>query len=166
MTVVAASGGAGQGSPFELPLPLPIGVAPPPSPTTPQRVFRRAAIALRIVIVDDNPDMREMLHSLLSLYGHTVEGAPDGPQGLALILASRPDLAIVDIGLPGIDGYEVARQVRKSIAHATRLIALTGHRQPEDQKRAFDAGFDHHLTKPISLESLESALAERPTPSK
>ncbi len=108
----------------------------------------------RVLLVEDNPDSREMLRFLLGLWGHHVEAAADGAQGLAKALDWRPEVAVVDIGLPQLDGYEVARRVRAALDGGVRLIALTAYGSEEDRRRALAAGFDHHLTKPADLEGL------------
>ena len=100
-----------------------------------------------------------MLHEVLAMQGHAVVDAPDGASGVALAAETRPDIAIVDIGLPDIDGYEVARLIRMQARRRVALIALTGYGQPEDQRRARDAGFDLHLVKPVSVERLDHAIA-------
>ena len=104
----------------------------------------------RIVIVEDSPDNREMLRYLLELAGHEVHEAADGPGGIEAILRVAPHIALVDLGLPGLDGYEVARRVRAEVAgRAVQLVAMTGYGQPEDVRRAAAAGFDAHLVKPV-----------------
>jgi CheY-like chemotaxis protein len=110
------------------------------------------------VIVDDNPDIRGMLVELLQLLGYIVEEAGDGPQGLMRIMSSRPEIALVDIGLPGFDGYELARRARQAIGGEVRLVAMTGYGQTEDRTRAHEAGFDAHLTKPVSVEAIEAVI--------
>src|SRR5438270_13379697 len=102
----------------------------------------------RVLIVEDSPDSRETLKLLLELYGHQVEAAKDGREGVEKALAWEPEVAVVDIGLPGLDGYEVARRVRAALGGRVLLIALTGYDGAENRRRAFEAGFDHHLTKP------------------
>ena len=107
----------------------------------------------RVLVVEDNPDSRCALRVLLELHGFQVQEAGDGQEGLRKALDWHPDAAVVDIGLPVLDGYEVARQV-KAAGHATRLIALTAYGSPEDKERAFAAGFDAHLTKPAEPDEL------------
>ncbi len=103
-----------------------------------------------------------MLRSLLEMEGYEVHDAENGTKGLAVIERVHPDIALIDIGLPGIDGYELARQLRKSLGNNhTYLIALTGYGQPGDVKAARDAGFDHHLVKPINLKKLSRILRFR-----
>lgn len=119
-----------------------------------------ASTALRIVIIDDNPDCTETLKDLLSLLGHEVISAEDGESGLATVRLGRPDVVICDIGLPGkIDGYAVARTIRKNpLFSKMYLIALTGYGQEKDVKKAFASGFDVHMLKPATLEDLQEQL--------
>jgi CheY-like chemotaxis protein len=119
-----------------------------------------------IVIVEDNADAREAMRMLLELDGHAVEAAAEGSAALELIRAKDPDIALVDIGLPGIDGYEVARRVRATDARRPLLIALTGYGQPEDRQRATDAGFDSLLVKPVDPVLLADLLATLEIPAR
>jgi CheY-like chemotaxis protein len=156
-SVTAASPGLGHGTTFTVRLPLAPGdlaraedlAAPLGRPDRPPR---------RIVIVEDSPENRETLQDLLEDLGHEVHVAVDGIEGVERTLALRPEVAIVDIGLPLIDGFEVARRVRAAIGSETFLLALTGYGQPEDRARAAAAGFDAHLTKPVDLGALERML--------
>jgi signal transduction histidine kinase len=153
--VSAHSAGLGRGSEFVVRLPL-TAEAPVPPPT-PERA---PAPARRIVVVEDHDDARDALQILLTLQGHEVRTASDGLTGVALILEARPDVALIDVGLPGLDGYEVARQVRQAPkSPGIRLVAVTGYGQPYDRSRARDAGFDLHLTKPVSPEDIGKALS-------
>ena len=153
--VEAASAGPDMGSTFTVSFPrLP---APRPAAGTPKR---RIIPTQRTLVVEDNDDAREMLRTLLELDGHTVYEAANGIAGLAAALEHRPDVAIIDIGLPEMDGYEVARKLRASESLKTiRLIALTGYGQAEDARRAHEAGFDLHIVKPIDPERLAEAVA-------
>jgi signal transduction histidine kinase/ActR/RegA family two-component response regulator len=157
-TVGAASDGLGRGSVFTLHLPA------MPEPLVP--VPRRAPSATngtrrRIVIIEDNVDARDMLRVALELAGHEVHEAHDGPSGLATILRVQPDVALVDVGLPEFDGYEVARRVRAAAGPAVQLIALTGYGQPDDRRQALEAGFDAHLVKPVEPDALQAAIGAR-----
>jgi len=116
----------------------------------------------RIVIVEDNPDVRELLRLKLRRLGHAVDAVADGHAGVSAIVDTKPDLALVDIGLPGIDGYEVALQVRRSLGSDVFLVAVSGFGQPEDKRRALDAGFDEHITKPADVTDIENLLARFP----
>jgi two-component system, sensor histidine kinase len=112
-----------------------------------------------ILIIEDNADARDALRVLLELEGHAVEAAGEGQQALDLARAKDPDIALVDIGLPGIDGYEIARRVRARDPRRPILIALTGYGQPEDRQRATEAGFDDVLVKPVDPTALATLLA-------
>jgi PAS domain S-box-containing protein len=140
--------------------------APTPTPATrpvsrTTRSLDGPSSPLRILIVEDNVDAAELLRTLLEMMGHRVELAHDGPQGVAAAKASRPDLVLSDIGLPGaVDGYALARAVRADPALAsTVLVALSGYGQPEDRKRSSDAGFDEHLVKPAEYEALRDLMS-------
>jgi CheY-like chemotaxis protein len=113
-----------------------------------------APASRRVLVVEDNPDGREMLKLLLRLCGHQVEEAQDGREGVEKALAWGPEVAVLDIGLPVLDGYEVARRLKAALGGRVLLIALTAYGGPEDRRRAFQAGFDHHLTKPAEADEL------------
>ena len=116
-----------------------------------------------ILIVEDHDDAREALRALLELEGYDVDAAANGPHGLDLVRARVPDVALIDIGLPEVDGYEVARRLRAMAGPAPYLIALTGYGQPDDIRRAREAGFDAHLLKPVDPDALTLVLkAGRP----
>jgi two-component system CheB/CheR fusion protein len=161
--VDARSAGLGRGSEFIVRLPLEIGTSV--SEPTPPAVSRTGPVTgepRRIVVVDDNRDAAETLAELLSLWGWDARVAIEGVSGLALVEAFRPAVVILDIGMPGRDGYQVAQELRKRERagdHTLRsVIALTGFGQREDRERAFAAGFDHHLTKPVDPERLRELL--------
>jgi CheY-like chemotaxis protein len=159
-SVEATSDGPGRGSTFTVHLPA---LATPPAPARPTHRVSNAG-RRRIVIVEDNADAREVLRFALEVAGHEVHDAYDGPSGLAAIMIQRPDVALVDIGLPEFDGYEVARKARAAMGSALHLIALTGYGQPDDKRQALEAGFDTHLVKPVEPEILLDAIhAARPT---
>lgn len=153
-TVKVYSEGQGKGSEFIVHLPrsskMPTNVPPPPQkPIEPTSVL----------IIEDNADSRRMLEAMLKLDGYTVQSAADGLEGLEAILATRPRFAIVDIGLPGLDGYQVARKVREVLTNNdVFLIALTGYGRPEDHRAVLDAGFDEHLVKPLKPHELTRVL--------
>jgi CheY-like chemotaxis protein len=114
----------------------------------------------RIMVVDDNEDSAEMLAEVLTQKGYEARVAHDGAAALALAEQFQPTIALVDIGLPAMDGYELASHLRAlPIQGGLRLIALTGYGQPSDRQRTREAGFDHHLVKPVDLATLEAALA-------
>ncbi len=117
-----------------------------------------------ILVIEDNDDARDALRTFLELDGYTVEVAEDGSQGLEIAHTKHPDVALIDIGLPGLDGYEVARRMRPPGGDRPRLIALTGYSQPEDRRRASEAGFDAHLVKPVDPAELSRLLATPGTP--
>ncbi len=159
--VRALSDGPGQGSEFEVRLPA-ATVVPSPSPeAAASDPPKQAGPSLHILIVEDNPDARETLATLLRMLGHHIETAATGPQGVQRALADRPKVVLIDLGLPGLDGYQVARQVRAALGEAVFLIALTGYVLEEDRQRAQAAGFDAHLPKPVELEELNRVLASR-----
>ena len=113
----------------------------------------------RVLVVEDNPDARQSLRMLLEMAGHEVQTSEDGPSGLAKLYAFHPDVALIDLGLPGLDGYALAREVRgRPETRAIRLVAVTGYGQAEDRKRALAAGFDLHVTKPVDMSMLEEML--------
>jgi CheY-like chemotaxis protein len=118
---------------------------------------RSASRPLRIAIAEDNPYVRETLGQLLAARGYVVLQAEDGPGAVELVLAEKPDVALLDIGLPGLDGYTVAARVRAS-ASSTRLVAVTGYGRADDRQRALDAGFHAHLVKPVDLAELTRIL--------
>jgi CheY-like chemotaxis protein len=157
--VSAFSAGRGHGSTFTVRLPLHPG-SPHARPAAAGSADVRPAAPLRVLVVDDNADAADSLVALLEALGHTTWVARDGPDGLRLALEARPDLVLLDIGLPGMSGYEVARAIRRhqGLRHVV-LIALTGWGAQSDQQQSHEAGFDQHLTKPVSLEALEQALA-------
>ena len=160
-TVVASSAGEGLGSTFTVRLPqIPApdrsaGVSAPPG----------SEESRRVLLIEDNNDAREMLRMMLELEGHVVCDAADGAGGLSLLETECPDVAIIDIGLPGLDGYEVARRIRgHSSGRDTLLVALTGYGRPDDYRQSIEAGFDHHLVKPIDPDELRRLLRESVRP--
>ena len=112
-----------------------------------------------VLLIEDSEDNREMMRELLEMEGFRVDVAADGEDGVQLALALRTAVALVDIGLPTLDGYEVARRVRAALGTDITLVALTGYGHPEDTERATAAGFDAHLTKPVALDRLAAVLA-------
>jgi CheY-like chemotaxis protein len=120
---------------------------------------------LRIVVCEDDPDIREMFEELLRLHGHEVDGAGSGLAALDLILGRPFDVALIDIGLPDIDGYEVARAIRRELAHRSpRLVAVTGFVRAIDRERARAAGFDRFVVKPATAGALFDAIRMPPEP--
>ncbi len=155
-SVSAGSPGTGAGSTFEIRLPRAAALE---CPEVPVRADAAPAGKPTVLLIEDNDDGREMMATMLGSFGYPVLQAADGIEGVRVALAERPAVALVDIGLPGIDGYEVARRLRRDAAtRAIRLIALTGYGLAEDQRRVLDAGFDLHLVKPVDLEALLAQL--------
>jgi len=152
-TVAVHSRGAGQGSSFTVRLPL---AAEVPADAAVERVDAAPLDGLRVLVVEDNEDLREMMCALLSSRGCVVGSAADGTTALALARNTLPQVAFVDIDLPDISGYEVARQLAGQ--GGIRLIAVTGYGQPDDVRRALAAGFDRHLKKPVRMEDIEQAI--------
>jgi PAS domain S-box-containing protein len=157
--VAVRSDGVGQGSEFVVTLPLDRSARRTVSNADIDAHGAPAAEAgKRILIVDDNVDASASLAILLRLKGHDVAVASDGPSALDLVQQSPPDLALLDIGMPGMDGYEIARRLRER-GYAKRLVAVTGYGTPEDRERSRRAGFDHHFVKPIDPAALEQFIA-------
>ncbi len=153
-TVTARSDGPGTGAELEVRLPA----RPEPQAMVSSQPPAARAPSRSIVLVDDNVDLVELLAELLRDEGHRVEVACDGPEGLARILEVRPDVAIVDIGLPGLDGFTLARRVRAQLGDGIRLVAITGYGQPEDREGTREAGYDEHLVKPATPAQVLASL--------
>ncbi len=161
-TVDAFSEGVGRGSRFTVSIPL----TPDHSRSlagakgVPARIANREPSDIRVLIVEDNQDSREMLQTLLELEGFQVNVAVDGLEGLETIVRDQPDVALVDIGLPAMDGFQVAHAARERLGSdkRTKLVALTGYGQEADKLRARESGFDLHLVKPIDIASLQQLL--------
>ena len=175
-SVVAHSEGPDRGTQFVVRLPLltdaalraALRAAPRPRDDAPSGGLVTAAASSsppqrrdgrRVLVIEDHDDARRSLQRLLQLWGHTVHVAADGPAGVTMAASVRPHIALVDIGLPGLDGYEVARRIRAEAGDGVHLIALTGYGQPEDHARSRAAGFDLHLVKPITADRLADTLA-------
>ena len=157
--ISAASDGLGRGSTFTMCIPVAekLAILPqPPSTTAPATASGR-----RIVVADDVPSLARLMRILLEQRGHTVVAvAGDGDSAVDAIAAHAPDVALLDIGLPGIDGYDVAREIRRRPElDKTLLVAISGYGTEEDQRRSSDAGFDHHLVKPVDVEVLHAVIA-------
>jgi len=160
-SISASSEGAGRGSEFVVRLPK-AASALPVEPVSPSAVVHaeEPAAGLRILVVDDNEDAAEMLYEALGAKGHQVRVAYDGPSAVRVAEAFTPDVAFLDIGLPVMDGYELAGRLRQLPGLATlRLVALTGYGQDSDRQKSREAGFDHHLVKPIDFEAMETILS-------
>ncbi|MEO8056080.1 MAG: response regulator, partial [Acidobacteriota bacterium] len=156
-SLTAASEGEGKGSTFTLRLAC--AAEDSAAPSAAQALPRVRPPPRRILVVDDNVDAALTLAELLALEGHETHVAHDGPSAVDAARRLRPDVAILDIGLPGFDGFEVARRLRADPAlRGVLLVALSGWAQLDDRTRSREAGFDHHLAKPIQLRSLELVL--------
>jgi PAS domain S-box-containing protein len=153
-SVRAYSDGPGHGC--ELVVRLPLAAAAAPSPPAPAVGARdRAGVSLRVLIVDDNDDAAAALGHLMGILGHEIALAKDGPAALAAAEAAPPDLILIDIGLPGMDGYQLAARLRAAGHTRAALVAVTGYGREADVRRSREAGFDHHLVKPVELAQLE-----------
>jgi len=161
-SIHAMSDGLGHGTTFRFDLPLLAGREEAAAKGAEGAEAAKAAVPTpcRVLVVDDNEDGRQMLRALCELDGHQVTEAADGLEAVERVFADRPDIAFVDIGLPEIDGYEVARRVRAQAGQPIRLIALSGYGSAEHRERAFEAGFDDHIAKPITHAQLRGCLAE------
>jgi signal transduction histidine kinase len=153
----AASAGPGLGSEFQVRFPA----VEPPSSVAEKQAPNEAGMSRDVLIVEDNADAAATLRSLLELSGHRVRVARDGQEGLDALQERMPDLALIDLGLPRLDGYEVARRARAMLngRRSTLLVAVTGYGLPEDRRRSAAAGFDEHLVKPVDLAALRTLLA-------
>ena len=160
-SITASSDGVGKGSEFVVRLPL-ATAAPADETEAPCGDDDAVQPPRKIVIVEDNTDVRELLRLKLRRLGHTVDAVADGVSGVSAIVEGRPHLALIDIGLPRLDGYQVASQVRSKLGEDVVLVALSGFGQPEDKRRALEAGFDEHITKPADVQDIESVLKRFP----
>jgi signal transduction histidine kinase/ActR/RegA family two-component response regulator len=160
-TAEAHSAGPGRGANFVVRL---RAIAPAPSAATSDAQPPERARARRILVVEDNSDVREMLQAALGVEGHEVRAVADGAGALAAAAEVRPDFAIIDIGLPGMDGYELAAALRARFDGDLRLIALSGYGLAEDLRRSRAAGFEAHLVKPFDPAQLAALLAAEPVP--
>ncbi len=159
-TTEARSDGLGKGSEFIVRIPVALPPLQPGEPLAP--VDYGATIVRRILIVDDNADAAQSLAVLLRLRGHEVQVALGGAEAIEITEATIPELVFLDIGMPDIDGYEVARRLRSRFSSSMTLVALTGWGTEQDQRRSREAGFDHHLTKPVELTAVEALISAEP----
>jgi len=157
--VTALSDGPGRGSEFIVRLPLAPALAPPAGRAARTPADENRSVPLRVLVVDDNVDAANALQYVLKLGGHQVAVEHDGPAALAAAAAAPPDLVLMDIGLPGMDGYQVAARLREAGHDRAALIAISGYGQEEDLRRSRGAGFDHHLVKPVDGASLRALIA-------
>lgn len=167
--ITAKSDGIGKGSEFAVMLPLASEERRAEATTNkPAAASRSTPLPVRrIAIVEDNKDVRDLLRLKLNRLGHAVFEAADGVAGVELVVENRPDLALIDLGLPGIDGFQLARAVREKLGPDVVLVAVSGFGQPEDKRRALEAGFDEHITKPADVDDIENLLvrfADRNSP--
>jgi PAS domain S-box-containing protein len=166
--IEAQSAGIGQGSAFLVHLPIPAAAGPGPQSTGPERGESASAQpgapprpipGLRVLVADDNPDIADSLATLLGIYGCLVETAGDGEEAVAAAERFRPDLILLDIGMPRLDGHAACREIRRRPwGREATLVALTGWGQEEDRRRSREAGFDLHLVKPVGLKELEKVV--------
>jgi PAS domain S-box-containing protein len=160
-TIEAASAGAGKGSTFTVRLPLP-GHRAAGTPAGDKADSRGASLPRRVLIADDNRDSAETMALLLSLEGHDIRFAHDGEEALRIAASFHPDVVLLDIGMPNMNGYETARRLRaQDWGRDVKLVAITGWGQAEDKRRASEAGFDHHLVKPVAAQELCQLIGER-----
>jgi CheY-like chemotaxis protein len=154
-SVAAASAGLGQGSQFTLRLPLATAPPPAPEPAPSGTLEGSPQTPRRILVVDDNGDAAESLALILRLRGHEVRTADRGQTAIEIGAHFHPQVIVLDLGMPGLNGYDTARRMRGEVwGKQALMVALTGWGQPEDVQRSAEAGFDHHLTKPADLERL------------
>jgi signal transduction histidine kinase/ActR/RegA family two-component response regulator len=161
-TITAESDGLGKGSEFVVRLPIFSGEPLPVQIPVAKAVSNDGQSRRVVVVVEDNQDVRDLLRLKLRRLGHEVHAVADGIAGVQSIVENKPDLALVDIGLPGLDGYEVAAKVRESMGRGVMLVAVSGFGQPEDKRKAIDAGFDEHITKPAEVSDIENLLSRLP----
>jgi signal transduction histidine kinase/DNA-binding response OmpR family regulator len=158
-TVEARSEGLERGSEFVVRLPVAVNQPGEQGPASREVAPHRPSRPLRVVLVDDNVDGVESLAELIGLLGHEVRAAHDGPAGIALTRAFDPDLVLLDIGLPGMDGYEVARRLRHEFGSRPVLVAVSGYGRDEDRSQSRSAGCEQHLVKPVDFRTLEGLFA-------
>jgi CheY-like chemotaxis protein len=159
--VSATSAGLGAGSVFTISLPLSDTVVSAPETEIAAKTLIAERSGVRVLVADDNEDAAEALATLLRLSGYEVSVAHDGEQATRVAANEQPDIALLDLGMPKLTGYQVAQQIRaQSWAKRPLLIAITGWGQPEDLRNSAEAGFDKHFTKPVDFETLAQAIAE------
>ncbi len=160
-TVSVKSAGPGKGSTFTVELPLSSTTESSRKEGPGEPALPTETRGLRVVVVEDDEDIRETMTALLERWGHEVHAAPDGPSGVELVVRVRPDVAILDIGLPGLSGYGVATEIKKQLGdERPPLVALSGYGQAKDRERSRDAGFDLHFVKPVEPTVLQRILHE------
>jgi CheY-like chemotaxis protein len=158
-SIGVTSEGLGRGSEFVVRLPA----LPPGDPGTPAKErsmeIAERQVRRRILVADDNADSAHVLATALRLGGHEVETASDGSSAIEAARRLDPEVVILDIGMPKVNGYDVAKELRARVGRRILLIAITGWGKEEDKRRAAEAGFDHHLTKPVELQAIVELLA-------
>ena len=160
-TIEGRSAGPGMGSEFILHLPTVAACAEPDTHHAAHGSKTAARARSHILVVDDNADSADMLALLLAQQGHDVTTAYDGTDAIAKARELVPDVVLLDLGLPGISGFEVAQRLRQGHGRDMLLVALTGYGQPEDRRRTQEAGFDHHLLKPVDMDALREVIRKR-----
>jgi signal transduction histidine kinase len=160
-SIEATSDGLGKGSCFTIRFPLASAEIAAEEPWA-APVKKQPVVPRKIVIVEDNTDVRELLGLRLRRLGNDVHAVGDGLDGVAAILHTKPHMALIDIGLPRLDGYQVATRVREELGDEVVLVAVSGFGQAEDKRKAAEAGFDDHLTKPADVQDIENLLARFP----
>jgi len=160
-SIRARSDGPGTGSEFVVRLPLLAGEVPRRAPPSSQPAAAPSAATRRVLIVDDHQDSADSLGMLVRRWGHEAWSAYDGPAALALATQRKPDVVLLDLGLPGMDGFEVARRLRAipGLEHV-RIVALTGYGRSQDQRASEQAGFDLHWVKPVHAATLAALLQD------
>jgi CheY-like chemotaxis protein len=153
--IEALSGGRDSGTTFIIRLPMAAGAADEASKAAPLR----AVAGCRVLVAEDIPDAAEMMRLMIECMGHDVLIAADGVQAVAMATEFQPQIALLDVGMPRMDGYEAARRIRAALGRNVVLVALTGWGQEQDQQRAYAAGFDYHVTKPAEPDVIESLIA-------
>ena len=155
--VAAYSEGREKGSEFVVRLPA---LAVPTAEIDPDQAEGAAIFKLRVLVVDDSEDTAQTMKLFLEFAGHEVRAVYDGPSALVAYRTYHPDVVLLDVGLPGMNGYDVARQLRRELTpKCPMLVAVSGYGQEEDKQRAYDAGFDLHVTKPVDPRKLVSIIA-------
>jgi CheY-like chemotaxis protein len=156
-TVTATSAGKGTGSEFVVHLPL--ATRQPDKANAAIKPEKMQSVPKRVLIIEDNADARQSLAEYLRLLDHEVFEAEDGISGLEKLLSIRPDVALIDVGLPNLDGYELVGKAKQKLDSATLIVAVTGYGQSDDRQRALAAGFDEHLVKPLDLKLVIEVLS-------
>ena len=163
--ISAASEGAGKGSEFTVCLPLTPHAEAGREPDDGQAADAAPRAAYRVLVADDLKDSADSLARALEARGHTVHVAYDGAEAVAMAIAFRPEIALLDLGMPKISGFDVCRQIRSTDwGGSVLIIAQTGWGQEQDRSRTREAGFDHHLVKPLDLEALSALFNRRQSP--